>query len=49
MIQHLVRLSALCGALLTVVACGSKDVIPQNVANPDRFLYDRGEAALMQK
>jgi len=49
MIRHLVRLSALCGALLTSAACGSKDVIPQNVANPDRFLFDRGEAALKEK
>jgi outer membrane protein assembly factor BamD len=49
MIRYLVRLSALCGALLIAVACGSKDVIPQNVANPDRFLFDRGEAALKEK
>jgi outer membrane protein assembly factor BamD len=49
MIRHLVRLSALCAALLTAVACGKSDVIPQNVANPDRFLFDRGEAALKQK
>ena len=49
MIRHTLRLSALCGALLTAVACGKKDVIPQNVANPDRFLFDRGEAALKEK
>ena len=49
MIQHLVRLSALSCALLIAAACGSKDVIPQNVSNPDRFLFDRGEAALKQK
>ena len=49
MIRHLFRLGALCGALLTTAACGHKDVIPQNVANPDRFLFDRGEAALKQK
>jgi outer membrane protein assembly factor BamD len=49
MIRHLVRLSALCGALLTAAACGQKEVIPQNVANPDRFLFDRGEAALKDK
>jgi outer membrane protein assembly factor BamD len=49
MIRHLVRLSALCGALLTAAACGHKDVIPQNVANPDKFLFDRGEASLKQK
>jgi outer membrane protein assembly factor BamD len=49
MIRHFVRLSALCGALLTAGACGAKDVIPQNVANPDRFLFDRGDASLKQK
>ena len=49
MIQHFVRLSALSCALLIATACGSKDVIPQNVSNPDRFLFDRGEAALKQK
>ena len=49
MIRHTLRLGALCGALLTATACGKKDVIPQNVANPDRFLFDRGEAALKEK
>ena len=49
MIRHHVRLCALLGALLTATACGPKDVIPQNVANPDRFLFDRGEAALKEK
>jgi len=49
MIRHHVRLCALVGALLTATACGQKDVIPQNVANPDRFLFDRGEVALKEK
>ena len=49
MIRYHVRLCALIGALLTAAACGQKDVIPQNVANPDRFLFDRGEAALKEK
>jgi len=49
MIRYHVRLCALVGALLTATACGQKDVIPQNVANPDRFLFDRGEAALKEK
>ena len=49
MIRYSLRLGALCGALLTAAACGSKDVIPQNIANPDRFLFDRGEAALKEK
>jgi outer membrane protein assembly factor BamD len=46
MIRHFVRLGALTGALLVVASCAHKDVIPQNVANPDRFLFDRGEASL---
>lgn len=37
------------GTLATATACGTKDVIPQNVANPDRFLFDRGDAALKEK
>jgi outer membrane protein assembly factor BamD len=49
MIRHLVRLGALTGALLTVSACAPKEVIPQNIANPDRFLFDRGEASLKKK
>src|SRR5262245_37971716 len=49
MIQHLVRLSVLTSALLAAVACAPKDVIPKNVANPDRFLFDRGEASLKKQ
>src|SRR5215210_7845551 len=49
MIRYHVQLCALVGALLTATACAQKDVIPQNVANPDRFLFERGEAALKQK
>jgi outer membrane protein assembly factor BamD len=49
MIRQLARRGALAAALLTATACGNKDVIPQNVANPDRFLFDRGEAALKEK
>jgi outer membrane protein assembly factor BamD len=49
MIRKLVRLSSLLGALVVVASCGKKDVIPQNVANPDRFLFERGEAALKEK
>ena len=38
------------GALGAAAACGaSRSTIPQNVANPDRFLFDRGEAALKEK
>jgi outer membrane protein assembly factor BamD len=37
-------------ALLTAVACGaSRDEIPANIANPDRFLFDRGIAALKEE
>jgi outer membrane protein assembly factor BamD len=49
MIRHVFRLSALVSALLTAAACGNKDVIPQNAANPDRFLFERGDAALKEK
>lgn len=49
MIRHLVRLCALTGVLVTAVACGAKNAIPPNIANPDRFLFDRGEAALKEK
>jgi outer membrane protein assembly factor BamD len=49
MIRYLVGLCALTGTLATAIACGPKDVIPQNVANPDRFLFDRGDAALKEK
>jgi outer membrane protein assembly factor BamD len=36
--------------LLLLAGCGAKkDVIPANVPNPDRFLFERGEAALKEK
>ena len=49
MIRQVFRFSALVGALISAAACGNKDVIPQNVANPDRFLFDRGDAALKER
>ena len=49
MIRQLVRLCPFLCALLATAACGNKDVIPQNVANPDRFLFERGEAALKER
>ena len=49
MIRHVFRFSALVSALIAAAACGNKDVIPQNVANPDRFLFERGDAALKEK
>ena len=50
MIRHFLGPCALVGALLTAVACGAgRTTIPQNIANPDRFLFDRGEAALKER
>jgi outer membrane protein assembly factor BamD len=49
MIRQVFRLGALVSALIIAAACGNKDVAPQNAANPDRFLFDRGEAALKEK
>jgi outer membrane protein assembly factor BamD len=49
MIRHVFQLGALVSVLLTAAACGNKDAVPQNVANPDRFLFDRVEAALKEK
>ena len=46
MSNHLVRI-AFCAALLSVAACGgTRDDVPTNTANPDRFLFDRGTQAL---
>ena len=49
MIRKLVRLCLVLCALVAAAACGNKDVIPQNVANPDRFLFERGEAELKEE
>ena len=49
MIRQVFLFSALASALISSAACGNKDVVPQNVANPDRFLFDRGDAALKEK
>ncbi len=50
MIRQFWGLCALVGGLVSAVGCGaSRSTIPQNVANPDRFLFDRGEAALKDK
>lgn len=49
MIRHFLGSCALLGALATVAACGGKTVMPSNTANPDRFLFDRGEASLKEK
>jgi outer membrane protein assembly factor BamD len=44
------RLAALLFVLSTVAACGgNRNAIPANAANPDRFLFDRGTAALKEE
>ena len=49
MIRHLFRPGALLCALVLIAGCGKKNVTPSNVANPDRFLYERGQAELKEK
>src|SRR5918995_4834106 len=49
MSHHTVRRGVL-GLLLFAVGCGgTRDVPPANTANPDRFLYERGQAALKER
>src|SRR5688572_219279 len=46
MMNYIVR-PAVVAALLAVSACGgTRNAIPTNIPNPDRFLYDRGIEAL---
>lgn len=41
---------SVCVALGVVAACGGKkNVLPTNTANPDRFLFDKGTAALKER
>src|SRR5688572_29723093 len=49
--SHLtVRRGIMLCLLISAVGCGgTRDVSPANVANPDRFLYDRGQAALKER
>lgn len=50
MIQQFVRKTVLVCALLVTAGCGgTRNVTPGNVSNPDRFLYDRGIAALKER
>jgi outer membrane protein assembly factor BamD len=49
MIQQSVRFCALVGVLAVAAACGSKNALPPNAANPDRFLFERAEAELKEK
>jgi outer membrane protein assembly factor BamD len=43
------RRSLLLLSLLVAACGGNRNAIPQNVTNPDKFLYDRGTAALNDK
>ena len=49
MIQQSVRFCALVSVLAAAAACGSKNALPPNAANPDRFLFERAEAELKEK
>jgi outer membrane protein assembly factor BamD len=49
MSKYTVRI-ALFSALVTVAACGgTRSDLPQNIPNPDRFLFDRGNEALKER
>jgi outer membrane protein assembly factor BamD len=51
MIQKIARRGLVLGLLLFTVSCGggTRDVSPADLPNPDRFLYDRGLAALKER
>lgn len=49
MIQQFVRRGVLLCALVAAACGGTRDVTPASTANPDRFLYDRGQAALKER
>ena len=51
MIHEILRRGVVLAVLLLAAACGggTRDVTPANVANPDRFLYDRGMASLKEE
>lgn len=49
MIRQFVRRWIGVCVLALAAGCGGRDVIPQNVPNPDRFLYDRGAAELKDR
>jgi outer membrane protein assembly factor BamD len=50
MIHHIYR-GAVIGVLFVIAGCGggTRNVAPETTANPDRFLYDRGQAALKER
>jgi outer membrane protein assembly factor BamD len=50
MSHHTVRRGiVVCLLLLTAGCGGTRDVSPATVANPDRFLFDRGQAAIKER
>src|SRR5688572_28472231 len=49
MSHHTVRRGVLCLLLFAAGCGGTRDVTPANTANPDRFLYERGQAALKER
>jgi outer membrane protein assembly factor BamD len=51
MIHHTLRRGVLLCVLLLAAGCGggTRNAPATNTANPDRFLYDRGQAALKEK
>ncbi len=51
MIHEILRRGVVIVVLLSAAACGggTRDVSPADVANPDRFLYDRGMASLKEE
>jgi outer membrane protein assembly factor BamD len=49
MSHHTLRRGVLCLLLFAAGCGGTRDVTPANTANPDRFLYERGQAALKER
>ena len=51
MIEQILRRGVLLGAVLLAIGCGgTRNVVPAaDTANPDRFLYERGLAALKER
>jgi outer membrane protein assembly factor BamD len=49
MIHHFVRRGVLLCALVAAACGGTRDVAPATNANPDQFLFQRGQAALKER
>lgn len=47
--RRIARVTVLAAALAAAACGGSRNDIPQNIPNPDRFLYERGQEALKQE